>query len=259
QQMWAEPCFEDEGLSIARVHVRTDFIANVPATPQSLARLGLLMRHAGLSGLFYDPERPGRYQLAASIYVHEHTRPWLSRVVALVAVCQAAEAHATAEDLASMLRGRAAHSAHPVAGPRADLDPVTWSLERTVAPDGHGQSRYQGDEFLAALKMLEGSPFEFSGDGERLCCEFPFCRETSLLVADSQEVNPRIGGGLLIRLTLPAGATAPGDPAGTRAALELNRRELTGRSRAHFLGSWCPTEEGLCFVSFFPNILATLG
>src|SRR5262249_37235569 len=75
---------------------------------------------------------------------------------------------------------------------------------------------------------------------------------------DATESNPRVGNGLLTLLTLPVGATAPGDPRGARHALELNRRELEEDTHAHFLGSWCPTEQGLCFVTFYPNAFAAI-
>jgi hypothetical protein len=61
-----------------------------------------------------------------------------------------------------------------------------------------------------------------------------------------------------MHLTLPLGEAAVGDPAATQAALGLNRRELTELTGAHFLGSWCPTEQGLTFVSFFPNTMAAI-
>src|SRR5262245_34397733 len=131
-----------------------------PVTPQSaagppqLARLRLLMQHATLSGLLQDPDRPGRYQLAASLYVHEQTRPWLTQVAALVSACQAAEAHVMADDLARLLGGRPDRSAHPTSGPRPTLDPVPATLERHVAPDGRRPSRFRGADMLAAVNWL---------------------------------------------------------------------------------------------------------
>jgi hypothetical protein len=255
QQVWAEPCFEAEGQHIARIHIRTDFLANIPATPQALGQLGLLMRFAGFSGLLYHPDQPGRYQLASSLYVNEPSREWWTHVTSLVASCQVAEAHVMAEESARLLGGRPDYTNHPSAGPRQTLAPVTETL-RAVAAEGGRPSLYRGEDMLAALDMLAGSTYQATGGEDRLVVEFPFGTQTSLLVADGTEANPRVGNGLLMRLTLPLGAVATDDPTGTQAALGLNRRELTGPSHAHFLGSWCPTEQGLTFVSFFPNAMA---
>jgi hypothetical protein len=75
QTCWAEPCFKDQGLTIARLHVRTDFLTHVPIRPTQLTRLGAVMRLATLSGLLHDPDQPGRFQLASSVYVHKQTLP----------------------------------------------------------------------------------------------------------------------------------------------------------------------------------------
>jgi hypothetical protein len=258
QMCWAEPCFEDEGLSIARIHIRTDFLADVPRKAPQLTRLGMLMRHAGMSGLLHDRSRPGRFQLAASVYVHEQSRPWLTHVASLVAACQTAEAHAMADELADMLGGRADHSHHPTAGLRPGLDPLTDVLRRKVAPEGRHPSLFRDREMQDALRWLEQTPFLSNGDADSLVTEFPFGPRTSLLRADATESNPRVGNGLLTLLTLPVGEADPSDPEGAKAALKLNRRELEENTHAHFLGSWCPTEEGLCFVSFFPNSFAAI-
>jgi hypothetical protein len=258
QTCWSEPCFEDQGLAIARVHVRTDFLTAIPLQPAQLAQLGLLMRHAGMSGLLHDPERPGRFQLAASVYVHEQTRPWLTQVLRLVAACQTAEAHIMADGLAGMLGGRPDHSGHPTAGQRPSLAPATEVLEREVKPDGDHPSRFRGHDMEEALEWLQRTPFHSNGDGDALVSEFPFGSDTSLLRVDATESNPRVGNGLLTLLTLPMGESAPGDARGAQDALELNRRELQEDTHAHFLGSWCSTEQGLCFVSFFPNAFAAI-
>jgi hypothetical protein len=259
QTCWAEPGFEDQGLSIARIHLRTDFLADVPLQAAPLARLGVLMRHAGMSGLLHDPARPGRFQLAASVYVHEQTRPWLTRVASLVAACQVAEAHVMADEVADMLGGRADHSHHRGAGPRPALDPLTGALQRNVVPDGRRPSRFQGRDMQDALRWLQQTPFLSNGDGDSLVSEFPFGPRTSLLHVDATEPNPRVGNGLLTVLTLPVAQSDPRNPRGTQSALELNRRELAEDTHAHFLGSWCPTEEGLCFVTFYPNAFAAIG
>jgi hypothetical protein len=258
QTCWAEPCFEDKGLSIARIHIRTDFLADVPLEAALLTQLGLLMRDAGMSGLLHDPSRPGRFQLAASVYVHEQTRPWLTQVISLVVACQAAEAHVMADELADILGGRADHSDHPSAGPRPTLDPLTEVLEQKVAPDGRRPSRFRGGDMQEALCWLRQTPFLSNGDTESFVSEFPFGHQTALLRVDATTSNPRVGNGLMMLLTLPVGETDPDDPRGARSALELNCRELTEDTHAHFLGSWCPTEEGLCFVTFFPNTFAAI-
>src|SRR6516225_1602679 len=81
QYVWAEPCFEDEGITVARLHARTDLTAGVEGTDEQFAALGPILRRAALSGLARAPRGPERLQLACSVYVHEQTSAWLQRVL----------------------------------------------------------------------------------------------------------------------------------------------------------------------------------
>src|SRR5438046_5835006 len=75
---------------------------------------------------------------------------------------------------------------------------------------------------------------------------------TSLLQMSTNYANPRLGNGLLIRLSLPNIAYSQ-DLA--QLAISLNISECNELTRSAFIGSWCVLGEGrLTYVSFLPNV-----
>jgi hypothetical protein len=123
-------------------------------------------------------------------------------------------------------------------------------IEGVVAPMGREPSRWSGSELESFVEALQNPPCVLAtGDGTGLSAEYPYGSATSLLRVHADEKNPRMGNGCLILYTLPTRE----DETTAENALELNGREVTSFTRAPFLGSWCPAEQGLTFVSFFPN------
>lgn len=58
--------------------------------------------------------------------------------------------------------------------------------------------------------------------------------------------------GLLALMTIPKGKS---DAATARQALEFNEKELDSFTRTHFYGSWCMSQMGLTYATFYPNCI----
>jgi hypothetical protein len=256
QRVWAEPCVEDHGFTVARVHARTDLLDGLTWSDEQLQKLMSLSFVATLSGLVRDPADPARAQLACSVYIHAETVGWLREVMAWAVGIQAAEAHAIAEQAAALVGVQPAVSAHPQSGPRAVPDDMLNLLAATVVPAGEAASLYAGKDMAETLKRLDRPPCVLAtGDDKGVTAEFPFGGLTSLLRLKTEEANPRLGNGLLVLLEVPAGESGAGNLEAARLALTLNERELASLTRCHFLGSWCPGDRVLAFVSFWPNAM----
>jgi hypothetical protein len=251
QWVWAEPCFDDDGIIIARLHARTDVLTGFAPTPEQLRALIPFLRMASLSGLVRDAEDEGRLQLACSMYVHDQTFDWVKRAFSLAVAMQAAEAELLADALAGALGARVAASAHPHSGARPEPDDMLNVLQAVVIPEGAGPSQFPGRHFLTALETMEQGGFLASGEEDALTMEFPFGDRTSLCQLTTKDRHPWLGAGLLRRLSLPLGPDE--EAARVEQALTLNEWELGELTRTHFLGSWCPDTHGLTHVTFFPN------
>jgi hypothetical protein len=256
QHIWADPCIEDDGYVISRVHARTDLLDDFTDSDESVVRLMQLTPViTSLSGLVRVPNYPSSIQLASNVYVHAETKDWLGCVLAEAAIIQADWAHQDVEKLAQAVKARPAYSEHPMSGPRSVRDEILDVPSRLLIPEGRENSRYQDEEMLAALEMLQGRPCVLaSGDRNGFSAEFPFGPFTSLLQVQAKKPHPILGNGLHMMLQLPDGPSGLEQSEAARLALELNEREQHAPFFAHFLGSWCPTPS-LCFVSFVPNSL----
>lgn len=253
QRVWSEPGFDDDGFEIFRLHARTQMIRGFEPTDENLAKLNALSMVASTSGFVVDPDEK-TVDLAASMYVHEETADWVKRCFGAVVAIQATDAQLKAELLARATGAKPATSAHPVSGPRPELDNMLNILEQVVVPRGHAPSAWEGDQMLAIVEAVQsaGNTVMATGGETGLTAELPFQSETSLLTVRTRERHPQLGYGVLIRLQLPV--LFP-ESDGIQFAGELNRRELVSLTRAHFLGTWCWHDEFLQFVTFLPNVL----
>src|SRR5262249_31400743 len=149
---------------------------------------------------------------------------------------------------------------HPASGARRDWDDILNVPAQLLIPTGQEPSRYRGQEMLDTLAMLQRPPCLLAtGTDQGLSGEFPFGQLSSLLQMKTNEPHPRLGQGLLRLLEIPAGPSGLSNVEAARKALELNEWEQRAGPFAHFLGSWCPGDRALCFVSFFPNGLFAPG
>lgn len=256
QYVWAEPCFDDAGVLLSRVHVRTDVLTEFADTDAQIAALQTPMRGATVSGLARAPDDPTRLQLAASACVHTDTQAWLQELLAWVAPMQAAEAEVLASELAGQAGLGPAWSVHPSAGPRAGADEMLSLPDAVIRPLGQGPSLWRGPEMESLVPLLQRPPCALvTGDEDGLTAEYPFGTRTSLLQMNTEEPHPWLGAGLATRLTLPRGGVLDDG----REALCLNERELSSLTRAPFLGSWCAGPLGLTHTAFLPNALHKAG
>jgi len=257
QKVWAEPPYEDRGITLARVHVQTDLLRNVP---EALApALASYMRTTALSGFVRDNETPGVLRLASSFYVHEQIEEALGRLVGLTAALQAATAYRLTADLARITGSEPAVSGPPGRSLRALPDDMVRVVEDQIVPAGGRPPVYAGPEFEQSAEWLEQQGFFTNADQQGLTSELPFGEITSLLTLKADDPHPELGNGLTGRLVLPV---LPGEAASARAikaALDLNSREVSDHTDTHFAGSWCPTERGLAFHLFVPNIVCGPG
>jgi hypothetical protein len=253
QHIWADPCFEDQGLLISRVHARTDLLDGfIGSDEQCVTLMQLITPLTSMSGPIRDPRNRTRVQLAANVYVHAETKDWLGAVLAEAAIIQADDAHRVVERLARAVNARPAYSAHPRSGSRKIPDDILGVPSKLLVPMGQEPSRYQGQGMLDAIGWLQGPPCVLAmGDEKAFCAEFPFGAFTSLLQVRTDLPHSILGNGLYMRLQPHEGPSGWESPEAARMALELNEREQREFPYAHFLGSWCPAP--LCFLSFFPN------
>ncbi len=251
QHVWADPPTDVHDKRLFRVHTRTDMIAGFSESERHLTTVGTVARMSTLSSWIRHPQDPTRIQLAAAVSVHEEVEDFLTRLIALAAAIQVAEAHIIAPTLESVPGWSIAASAHPSSGPREDLDDMLNVIKAMVAPIGQGDSRWAGPEMEEALQLLQGPPCVLTtGDAQGVAAEFPFPGPggTSLLRLQTTERHPRLGNGCLASLSLPHGAR---DAASASLALTLNELELAGDH--YSVGSWCSSEHGVTYVSFLPN------
>jgi hypothetical protein len=256
QAVWAEPAIEDMGLSLVRVHAKTDVLRALTLNEDTLTGLAATGIFAGMSGLVYDGEQR-KLSLRSSVYVHEESVKWLGPLFALSVALQAADAHAKVPALAELLDGEPDYSHHPRSGPRADPDDM---LAVHHGLDGKNEpSRFDAENCELSRQILqETMAILATSGGPGLTAEFACGHETSLLEVSAEEVHPELGAGVQLRLTLPF---VLDHERLFKRVVELNALEQRELTRAPFTGSWCPdltklpfADRGFAaFVSFVPN------
>lgn len=252
QSVWAETPFQDLEMEIVRVHARTDLIKGYRGDERQKQGLGALMPFCTLSGYVPDRRDPSRIQLASSVYVNESTVDWMGEFFTWATMIQNIEAHILVRSLPELVGADADASGHPESGARADMDEMSELLTHVVAPEGREPSRYAGPEMAELVENIQHPPTVMAtGDADGLTSELPFVGRTSMVRLFTDAQNPRMGNGLLATCSLPVEI---GDPVGR--ALQMNSREVSEPTRAHFLGSWCLAPTGsFSFVSFYPNAM----
>jgi len=154
QRVWAEPGFEDDGITVFRICAATECLAGAGDDEKLLRALSLLTRFAALAAPVREPG-VGRVSLFTSVYAHEQTAAWASRLLRHAAILQPIEAEIRAETAADLLGCRPAWSDIPSSGPRPAADEMLGVVEALYAPRGRGPSaRADTEEFEQAAEML---------------------------------------------------------------------------------------------------------
>jgi hypothetical protein len=253
QRVSSDAGLDDDGFVIYRLHAQADVLRELYVTEEILGMVSALNRMCVTSALVADPDL-GSVGYRASMWVHEDTLEWVSKVFQLVVAIQAAHATAQGELLADVIGGEPAFTAHPQSGSREKPDEMLGLLEQYVVPLGQEPSRWSGPEMGGVVELVRRGPYIVlaSGDAEGLTTEFPLLDGTSLLQVGTDQPHPSLGNGMLVRLSLPEHAP---DVDGGAWANDMNRRELASLTRAHFLGGWVVAEGTPTFVTFYPNAL----
>lgn len=211
----------------------------------------------------HDPERD-EIVSTTSLWVHEETAGWRSKIFSSYVITQLALAEAEAPFLAFTLSGRRASWEHPQAGVRQDKDDMLNVLADLLIPDGQLSSRFADRfEFETVAEIFQNNPNAAStgGDEHGIAIETPFGDYTSISVLSANERHRLLGHGLKARLQLPNEIDFP---SGARLAGMLNRRERREGTEAPHLGAWCvdksPTGSlAVTYRFFIPNMCRMKG
>jgi hypothetical protein len=244
QRIYAGPVRDVGGMVTRALHIESDLLRNVPAGPDTLARLAGINRLATLSAYVADAEGT-RVRLHASVSVTADNLP-MARGLALHAMAlQAADAAAEAEPLAEIFGGDVDESGHPEAGLREEPDEML-GVAALYEDRGSGPSPFATDE-LSELVHLDPRPWLLaSSSATGLDAEFAFGpHERSRLDMDAEARHPALGAGLQVRLVLPVVPDIA-------LVQRLNASEIL-EPDAHQLGGWCLDEDlGVMFATFLP-------
>ena len=257
QQVWLDPVEDYHGTPVARLHIETDLLTDVPDPAKAIDALVALNRAASLSSLAADAE--GRVRLHASLTVTPDNLTLAGSLALHAIAIQAADAHIKAAPLAGHLGARVARSAHPSHGPRPDPDDLLDALA-FYADKGAGASPYADLDFRA-MALMQPRPWVLArtaGDG--LDVELPFlgsrpsvldgtgaaAPETALLQVRASHRHAQLGTGLLLRLALPVRA-------GAAVANQLNLAEAL-RPEGHQLGAWTIDQQNLACYTVVPAV-----
>ena len=252
QHVWATDPVDQDGFWVVRVNAETDVFRIERSDLQDLApALEAAATFATMSAFVWSE---GVLRLRCGMVVHEELQPFAAAVLKLAVLDQVVHA----EGLASTIpECEPAHG-----GARSEPDEMLGALE--ALPGMEGPSAWSGDHIEQLAGMLTARGVLATGDERRLTAEFPFGPDggsagvggnSNMLKVTTEEVHPRLGAGLLMRLHLRSTPTLDGREL---TPLELNGLEAGSDCDAHLLGSWCSSPDGGApvFVSFFPNVLA---
>lgn len=233
------------GVRAATLHVHTDLLADVPRVATTWRRLASINRLATLSAYVADVPA-GTVRLHASVTVTEANWP-MARALALhAAALQVADAHAEVSELARIFGAGVHATAHPVRGPRAQVDEMIGVVE-VYQQRGQDASPFTTEE-LAGLVHLEPRPWMMAAnEPKRVLADLEFAPgRPSRLELDASVDHPALGSGLQLRLAIPVEPDAA-------IAQRLNANEAA-QPDAHQLGAWCVDDDsGLAFTAFIPS------
>ena len=262
QHVWAEPPRFSNEIEVVRIHAATDLLRKVPDGDQTIDRLSALNRFATLSALVWERES-AEIVLHTAAYVHARNVSWLLPLLNAAVVLQTAEAHAQVDELASHFEAEPAETNHPSSGRRRDPDDILDVLGTVYGRVGSARSPFTEADFEATTQMEPRPWTKAEQDGLGFTAELNLPgaaqgeAETHAVVhASADTQHPRLGTGLVLRLTLPP---ARGQTAAAQAA-ELNLAEFREWTNSHLFGAWCKSgEDALSFVQFLPAAVYEAG
>lgn len=263
QRVWAEPPHDSFGTKAQCVHAGTTILENVPDTEETRLVLSTLNTHADMSALVYSPDA-STVSLHSTVYVHNDSLGWLTKLFGHAVALQAAKSSKSAEAFQQAFGGEIASSSHPTSGPRQTPDDMLDVIEEMYLPTGAEPCRYTTADFEQALQFSPRPWVLASGGKDGLVAEFAFSSDKPAMLASVLNepigtamlqalvhTHPQLGSGLLLLLRLPCGFEEGEE---MRLAQQLNEAESREWAATHFLGAWCMAPSGgLTFVSFLPS------
>ena len=262
QRLWAAPPIRSQGVTVTKVHARTDVLRDVPDTDKTYQMLAVSNMMATLSPLIFDPDT-GKIYYHSTAYLHEQNYWLVSDIFMLAASMQAADAFLAATFLTAEVDGEVDATAHPQSGERFEPDDMLNLLDAVVAPAGAEPSPFTSDDF-AMLEDLDPNPSVHTNAGENgVTAEFPFSGgdpvmksfdggqppQTALFQAFNNQPHPEVGNGCLVLLHVPLSTEDP------VVANKLNRLEAETEGGNHLLGAWAIGPRGLVFTTFYPAMI----
>jgi len=261
QHVWAEPPRSSNDVDVVRIHATTDVLKNVPDAERTTDRLSALNRFSALSGLVWERES-GEMMLHTAAYAHARNVSWLLPLLKAAVVLQAAEAHAQVQELATQFEAQPAETAHPASGRRRDPDDILDVMGNVYGRMGAVRSPFTEADFEATIQMDPRPWAKAEREGLGFSAELvlpgaPGEPETHAVVQASADTqHPRLGSGLVLRLTLPPRS----GPSAAEQAAALNLAEFREWTNAHLFGAWCKSgEDALSFVQFIPAAVYEAG
>jgi hypothetical protein len=237
---------------VYRLSVRTNFLRDVDVTtPKFASTLSDLNRFVSGAAICAFPKsmlEPVREHgldlkssdvwLSSTAYLHEATEAWLPQLFARWTILQPIEAQFRAHYSGTVLGGTK-HCSRPLQGAPSIVDELS-GVEETYAEQGQQASPWmEPDEFQHIVDLWGRTEITTGLADERgLFIEKLFGNDTALATLSVDSPHPRLGHGLLARLTVPLFADCETTEA---VCVDLNWTEdrLWSRAAIPLLGSWC--------------------
>jgi hypothetical protein len=236
------------------VRVETDFLRNFDCTDEKLAVINeRVMRSASMAGPVYD-EQSRTLKLCSLVRVYEYIRPWMSALISMASVLQLSEVQKMGKVLAIALGAEPDESGHPSSGVRDQPDELAGIIDTMLIPTGEKPCKWTEEEFENALTSYMQRPPTLlaTGGGLGFTAEFIYGKGSSLCRGAGADPHPVYGTGLTLVQSFPVEDCS--EEEGARAALTLNRVELTQRPFGYGFGSYCFRDGMIHFASFIPNM-----
>lgn len=252
QRIWADAPRRDPelGLVVCRVHAETEVVRGsgfVCPDPGYLAS-GIITADPTMNALVRVGES---FAYHASVWVHEETLGWTSRLLQVAALIQITNAEERGWLIADALEGDPAFAAHPRRGPRPEPDGMLYWRRDVPGRDDRSAWEAELGELAGELAALG---VEAAPQGPRLLVRFPQVELGHRIVVDTAP-HQVLGSGVRVRLELEdPPRSSSGEPL---LPIELNERELRERVQAHLIGSWAWEDFGAqpYFNCVIPNVL----
>lgn len=280
QVIRALPPVRQERFLLTRILICSDFLRDVPDTPQTLEVLDKLNHTTVMHSYVWDRTRK-RIKLLSVGVVHEGNAGWVSVVLSAAMAIQAEMAGKLATSIAEMIGAAPDCTHHPSRGPRPEPHPCLEFIKKCYLPFGLLPSRF-GQKWLERAAMMFRSQGLLANAGEAgLTAEFPFYGSKSAMqslfeellgVADCSPLqtslfqcwphiaHPVLGNGMVAILRLPCSISESLEPR-RRFVTHLNRAWRHRLLIAPRLGAWClpPSYPIPSYVMFVPNYLGREG